>query len=61
MTRLGHKLNYVLNTFVKRTPGHLAELDGALKTEFTKMKSTIFSRDGSLMLFVNVRQILGPC
>ena len=21
MTRLGHKLNYVMNTFVKRTPG----------------------------------------
>ena len=21
MTRFGHKLNYVINTFVKRTPG----------------------------------------
>ena len=55
MTRFGHKLNYVINAFVKRTPDlYNYEVNGfeAIKLHRTDMKGGSKRSSGGLLIYI---------
>ena len=58
MTRFGHKLNYVINTFVKHTPGHCLPFHVYLECDLTNVwhQGFITKRKDTFFMFINIFQ-----